>query len=97
MNMKKLMWVCLFTAALTACSVPPQQQAAPKSYVDPGHTEIRAGIPDVYVYKFVDKEDNVLCYVMDGHNSGGIHCLPYNDEGTHLDVVEEVPERQYGD
>ena len=95
--MKKLMWVCVFAAALSACSraEPPVQK--PESYVDPGHTEIRTGIPNVYVYKFVDKEDNVLCYVMDGFNSGGMHCLPYNDEGTHLEVVEEVPERQYGD
>lgn len=84
--------------ATAGCAKQPQA-ATPEAevYIDSGHIEIRTGIPGVSVHKFVDKEDNVLCYVMDGFNSGGIHCLPYNDEGTHLDVMEEVPERQYGD
>lgn len=96
--MKKMMLVVTL-ASLAACTAaaPAVSDDGKETYIDPGHIEIRTGIPEVNVYKFVDKEDNVLCYVMDGYSSGNIHCMPYNDEGTHLDVMEEVPERQYGD
>lgn len=31
---------------------------------------------DISVYRFVDKQAAVVCYVMDGMEKGGISCLP---------------------
>lgn len=81
--MKNILFAVTAAIALIGCS---KQQSttdttatAPDSYIDPGHIEIRTGIPDVKVYKFVDMESRATCYIMDGYNSGGIYCIPYQN------------------
>lgn len=38
----------------------------------------------VEVDYYLDPVNNVICYTT---AAGGISCLPYNDEGTHLEVL----------
>lgn len=44
-----------------------------------------AASPRIEVDYYLDKENNVICYTT---AAGGISCLPYNDEGTHLEVLD---------
>lgn len=77
-------------AGLAACANPPDALAAKQgnnTYIDPGYIEIK-GIPGASVVKFYDMEEGVVCYLMDGYNSGGIHCMPTKAEWQGIDKPE---------
>lgn len=92
--MRKILITAAITAviALTACSNPPSTattQQETNTYIDPGYIQIK-GIPGGDVFKFYDMEEGVVCYLMDGYNSGGIHCMPTKAEWQGLDKPETV-------
>ena len=92
--MRKILVAAAITAvvAMAGCSNPPDALAAKQetnTYIDPGYIEIK-GIPGASVVKFYDMEEGVVCYLMDGYNSGGIHCMPTKAEWQGLDKPETV-------
>lgn len=80
--MKKMMTI-LAVAALSGCvAATPAVADKSDTYVDPGHTVIRTGIPFTDVYKVVDMESRTICYVTRYNGRIAMDCLPYYHEGS---------------
>lgn len=73
--MKKLLLVSALVLVLSGCSnSPPAGGSKPAT----AYTRIaRTSGPTTVVDRVIDRELGVVCYVSDGHYSGGIECLHY--------------------
>ena len=81
--MKNLLALAAMTLALTACSkqVQPLQEVEDSRYSE--YERIASAPYRVGLYKFVDNEDQVICYVYSGYDGrSGLQCLRYYHEGS---------------
>ena len=80
--MNKTLAVGVMALALTACSkqVQPLQEVEDSRYSE---YEKLAGTSNAGLYKFVDNEDQVICYVYNNYNANvSMQCLRYYHEGS---------------
>ncbi len=76
----KIVAAAIIIATLSGCmKVPEDVGPSTMKYVG------NSGNKHSRVHVYIDKQHNVICYAAYGD---GISCLPYNDEGTHLEIVQ---------
>lgn len=81
--MKNLLAVVAMGLALTACSkqVQPLQEVEDSRYSE--YEKLANSTAQLGLYKFVDNEDQVICYVYSSYNGrSGLQCLRYYHEGS---------------
>lgn len=85
--MNKFLVLVIVLLVVTGCGQPPLvvEPVTPQApALPPGMTQLVESAWDGDVFRFVDEEAEVVCYLYDVYRGGGIDCLPLSQTALNV-------------